>query len=193
MHRLFSSSPTHTYFRSTLYFKHFQLGQSLITLLSRILMLSSEWKNKDGIRSQVLKFLNANGRTRYKTCWPSVDLMLSTRIRSPKTTMLSARSLNLCPTFWRGQSLDLVSSMAWARPVSILYLLATHIINSFYLDALFYDVYTHLAELHLSDIGIEVKWQDVSVYNDNSDRWGSTREYFLLPMYRLPIGTMNLM
>jgi len=60
-------------------------------------------------------------------------------------------------------------------------------------NALFYDVYTHLAELHLSDIGIEVKWQDVSVYNDNSDRWGSTREYFLLPMYRLPIGTMNLM
>lgn len=59
-------------------------------------------------------------------------------------------------------------------------------------DALFYDVYTHLAELHLADVGIDVCWKDVIVVdNKNLDRWGKTREYFLLPLYRLPIGRMS--
>ncbi|KAJ3928247.1 MAG: arginine methyl transferase [Lentinula lateritia] len=59
-------------------------------------------------------------------------------------------------------------------------------------NALFYDVYTHLAELHLADVGIDVCWKDVIVVdNKNLDRWGKTREYFLLPLYRLPIGRMS--
>ncbi|KAF5370651.1 hypothetical protein D9758_001991 [Tetrapyrgos nigripes] len=57
-------------------------------------------------------------------------------------------------------------------------------------NALFYDVYTHLAELHLSEVGVNVRWQDVQVYNDDMERWGKTREYFTLPIYRLPVGQM---
>lgn len=70
------------------------------------------------------------------------------------------------------------------------YHIATRV-DQFNSDALFYDVYTRLAELHLSDVGVELKWKDVSVYNDTMDRWGKTREYFLLPLYRLPIGSMS--
>ncbi|KAJ3775067.1 arginine methyl transferase [Lentinula raphanica] len=59
-------------------------------------------------------------------------------------------------------------------------------------NALFHDVYTHLAELHLAEVGIDVTWEDVSVSDErNLDRWGKTREYFLLPLYRLPIGRMS--
>ncbi|KAJ4483369.1 arginine methyl transferase [Lentinula aciculospora] len=59
-------------------------------------------------------------------------------------------------------------------------------------NALFYDVYTHLAELHLADLGVDVCWKDVEVSDDkNLDRWGKTREYFRLPLYRLPIGRMS--
>ncbi|THU95644.1 arginine methyl transferase [Dendrothele bispora CBS 962.96] len=57
-------------------------------------------------------------------------------------------------------------------------------------NALFYDVYTHLSELHLSEVGVNVKWQDVRVDNDNTEKWGKTREYFTLPIYRLPLGQM---
>lgn len=80
--------------------------------------------------------------------------------------------------------------MVWAQLVSIFYHIATRV-DQFNSDALFYDVYTRLAELHLSDVGVELKWKDVSVYNDTMDRWGKTREYFLLPLYRLPIGSMS--
>lgn len=59
-------------------------------------------------------------------------------------------------------------------------------------DALFYDVYTHLSELHLADVGIDIQWADVDVIaSGNADRWGQTKEYFALPTYRLPIGRMR--
>ncbi|KAJ3790790.1 arginine methyl transferase [Lentinula aff. detonsa] len=59
-------------------------------------------------------------------------------------------------------------------------------------NVLFYDVYTHVAELHLADVGIDVSWKDVRISDDkNLDRWGKTREYFSLPSYRLPIGRMS--
>ncbi|KAF8345874.1 hypothetical protein F5887DRAFT_963913 [Amanita rubescens] len=48
-------------------------------------------------------------------------------------------------------------------------------------NLLFYDVYTRIAELHLSDVGLD---------DGENNRWGSSREYFTVPTYRLPIGTM---
>ncbi|KAG5648486.1 hypothetical protein DXG03_003097 [Asterophora parasitica] len=54
---------------------------------------------------------------------------------------------------------------------------------------LFYDVYTHIAELHLADVGIDMQWSDVDVsFDAKDDRWGDSRKYFSLPLYRLPIG-----
>lgn len=62
------------------------------------------------------------------------------------------------------------------------------------IDALFYDVYTHLSELHLAEIGLDVEWRDLDVTPSSSEaRWGQTREYFSLPIYRLPIGMMKIM
>jgi len=59
------------------------------------------------------------------------------------------------------------------------------------LDALFYDVYTHITELHLADVGIDVQWFDVDVNFDvGENRWGESRKYFTLPLYRLPLGKM---
>jgi len=58
-------------------------------------------------------------------------------------------------------------------------------------DALFYDVYTHIAELNLADIGLDVEWYDVDVTTDDEDRWGQSRSYFSLPIYRLPIAKMK--
>ncbi|EGN99888.1 hypothetical protein SERLA73DRAFT_106759 [Serpula lacrymans var. lacrymans S7.3] len=59
-------------------------------------------------------------------------------------------------------------------------------------NALFYDVYTHLSELHLAEDGLDVDWSDVEVGTDESEnRWGKTREYFTLPIYRLPVGHMK--
>jgi len=55
-------------------------------------------------------------------------------------------------------------------------------------DALFYDVYTHLSELHLNQVGLEVVWDDVDVSEEKQGRWGQTRKYFTLPFYRLPIA-----
>jgi len=56
-------------------------------------------------------------------------------------------------------------------------------------NPLFYDVYTHIAELHLADIGIDVEWFNVNVTPDmNENRWGETRKYFTLPLYLLPLG-----
>ncbi len=43
--------------------------------------------------------------------------------------------------------------------------------------------------LHLSDVGLDVQWYDVDVSNEDG-RWGSSREYFTVPTYRLPIGIM---
>ncbi|KAL4242833.1 RMT2/GAMT Methyltransferase [Abortiporus biennis] len=58
-------------------------------------------------------------------------------------------------------------------------------------NALFYDVYTHVSELHLADVGIDIEWSDVDVSSGSDERWGSTRDYFALPIYRLPIGKMR--
>lgn len=55
-------------------------------------------------------------------------------------------------------------------------------------NALFYDVYTHLAELHLSELGIDVEWEDIDVATMPGEvRWGNTREYFAMRLYRLPV------
>ena len=60
-----------------------------------------------------------------------------------------------------------------------------------YIDPLFYDVYTHIAEVHLAEVGINVQWSDVDVGVDvEDDRWGDSRKYFDLPLYRLPVGSM---
>ncbi len=59
-------------------------------------------------------------------------------------------------------------------------------------DPLFYDVYTHVSELHLADVGVDVEWRDVDV-SDGKDRWGKTRQYFNLPLYRLPVGRMGIL
>jgi len=66
------------------------------------------------------------------------------------------------------------------------------VVIDIYLDAFFYDVYTHISELHLISIGLEVEWSDVDVASEDKDRWGQRREYFSLPIYRLPLGRMKL-
>ncbi|KAH9944512.1 uncharacterized protein BXZ73DRAFT_39729 [Epithele typhae] len=58
-------------------------------------------------------------------------------------------------------------------------------------NALFYDVYTHVSELHLADVGMDVEWSDVDVFEGDADRWGKTREYFAMRTYRLPIAKMR--
>jgi protein arginine N-methyltransferase 2 len=56
------------------------------------------------------------------------------------------------------------------------------------LDASFYDVYTHLAELHLATVGIDVEWAEIDVATQEAVRWGETQGYFSMRLYRLPIG-----
>lgn len=58
-------------------------------------------------------------------------------------------------------------------------------------NALFYDVYTRVSELHLADVGMEVEWSDVDVHAGSDIRWGKTREYFGQRLYRLPLGRMR--
>lgn len=58
-------------------------------------------------------------------------------------------------------------------------------------DALFYDVYTHVSELHLAEVGMDVEWSDVDVFDNDQQRWGKTREYFGRRLYRLPIAQMR--
>lgn len=58
-------------------------------------------------------------------------------------------------------------------------------------DALFYDVYTYVSELHLAEIGMDVEWSDVDVFANSEERWGKTREYFGRRLYRLPIAQMR--
>ncbi|KAI0288539.1 S-adenosyl-L-methionine-dependent methyltransferase [Russula brevipes] len=55
-------------------------------------------------------------------------------------------------------------------------------------NASFYDVYSHLAEIHLSTVGIDVEWEDVDVATQEAVRWGDTRGYFSMRLYRLPVG-----
>lgn len=58
-------------------------------------------------------------------------------------------------------------------------------------NALFYDVYTRISDLNLADIGLDVEWSDVDVTTDEEERWGKSREYFTMPIYRLPIAKMK--
>lgn len=60
-------------------------------------------------------------------------------------------------------------------------------------DALFYDVYTHVSELHLANVGIDIEWSDVDVSAGSEHRWGETKEYFGSGLYRLPIGKMRVL
>lgn len=60
-------------------------------------------------------------------------------------------------------------------------------------DVLFYDVYTNVAELHLSNVGLDVTWKQLSVAPKvTEDRWGGSLQYFSLPFYQLPIAKMRL-
>ncbi|KAI0699562.1 S-adenosyl-L-methionine-dependent methyltransferase [Cytidiella melzeri] len=58
-------------------------------------------------------------------------------------------------------------------------------------NAMFYDVYTHVSELHLAEVGLDVEWSDVDVFSDSGYRWGKTREYFGRRLYRLPVSKMR--
>jgi len=58
-------------------------------------------------------------------------------------------------------------------------------------DASFYDVYTHLAEVHLAGIGIDIEWEDVDVSTQEVVRWDNNREYFSMRLYRLPVGKVR--
>ena len=62
-------------------------------------------------------------------------------------------------------------------------------------DALFYDVYTQMSELHLSAVGLSVDWSDVDLMKDplEVDKWGGTRNYFSMRFYRLPIARMSIL
>jgi protein arginine N-methyltransferase 2 len=96
----------------------------------------------------------------------------------------------------QGQNPDLAFSTAWEQLVrsSSFVLLYSDFASRIQLsDALFYDVYTRLSDLHLADIGVDVEWSDVDVTETNKDRWGETREYFTMPIYRLPEGRMRAM
>ncbi|KAF8161132.1 arginine methyl transferase [Crassisporium funariophilum] len=60
-------------------------------------------------------------------------------------------------------------------------------------NAFFYDIYTHISELHLIGVGLEVDWSDIDVsFDAQEERWGQSREYFSLPIYRLPVGKMKI-
>jgi hypothetical protein len=91
------------------------------------------------------------------------------------------------------QTHDLASSTVWERQVcfSDLYNHDWAQLTTTPLDALFYDVYTHVAELHLAGVGIDVEWTDVDVAAQEAVRWGETQKYFSMRLYRLPIGRIR--
>jgi protein arginine N-methyltransferase 2 len=81
--------------------------------------------------------------------------------------------------------------MAWAQPVRLCSNFVFYELN-ISTDALFYDVYTRLSELHLADAGADVVWSDVDVSaQKDEERWGETRKYFSLPVYHLPIAKLK--
>jgi len=44
-------------------------------------------------------------------------------------------------------------------------------------NALFYDVYSNISELHLAELGVDIQWHQVSVLEDADelkDRWGNS-------------------
>jgi type IV protein arginine methyltransferase len=38
---------------------------------------------------------------------------------------------------------------------------------------------------------MDVEWSDVDVYADREQRWGKTREYFGMRLYRLPVSKIR--
>ncbi|WVQ94235.1 arginine N-methyltransferase 2 [Kwoniella sp. CBS 9459] len=61
-------------------------------------------------------------------------------------------------------------------------------------NATIYAVSSHLAELHLEDVGLETEWHDVLIPESlREEVWqGVRRRYWELPGYRLPIAKMRL-
>ena len=102
-------------------------------------------------------------------------------------------SSGTCRTYYLVRSRGLASSTGWAQPVRIHLLRPWYLLTGAAIDALFYDVYTRVSELHLADVGIDVEWSDVDVFEGDADRWGKTREYFAMRTYRLPVGRMKLL
>jgi protein arginine N-methyltransferase 2 len=83
--------------------------------------------------------------------------------------------------------------MAWEQlvrfyPYVLLFSYSSHAQFS---DTLFYDVYTRLSDLHLADVGVDVEWSDVDIMQGDEDRWGETKRYFTVPIYRLPTCKMR--
>jgi hypothetical protein len=91
------------------------------------------------------------------------------------------------------QTPDLASSTVWEQRVRVFNVQYNRdmMLNTALLDASFYDVYTHLAELHLAAVGIDVDWVDVDVATQEAVRWGETHGYFSMRLYRLPIGRVR--
>lgn len=87
----------------------------------------------------------------------------------------------------------LASSTVWERPVRFSGLSYNHdmVLITKLVDGSFYDVYTHLAELHLAAVGIDVEWADVDVATQEAVRWGDTQGYFSMRIYRLPVGRIR--
>lgn len=57
-------------------------------------------------------------------------------------------------------------------------------------NPLFYDVYGHICEIHLAGVDISIQWSDIDVGNSTDHHWGCSRNYFTLPLYRLPLGRL---
>ena len=112
---------------------------------------------------------------------------------NPFLSQRCMRSLAICRTSLQDQNLDSAFSTVWEQLVCIHLSLSVFLITkcACITDALFYDVYTHLSDLHLADVGVDVKWSDVYIQHEDVDRWGKTREYFSVPIYRLPVGRMR--
>jgi len=92
-------------------------------------------------------------------------------------------------SFSQAHRLDLVFSMGLEQPVCPS-LISCHKSHRCHSDALFYDVYSRLAELHLAELGLHVDWCEVDArtVDAGESRWISSKEYFKVPLYKLPIG-----
>ncbi|KAJ8126947.1 hypothetical protein O1611_g6694 [Lasiodiplodia mahajangana] len=59
-----------------------------------------------------------------------------------------------------------------------------------------YDVYTKVVEMHLTDVGLDVEWNELDVdmkglEEEGKGEWeGVKRRYWTLDKYRLPIITL---
>jgi protein arginine N-methyltransferase 2 len=46
--------------------------------------------------------------------------------------------------------------------------------------------------MHLQKIGLDVDWNDIDVTAEDEERWLRSRQYFSLPLYRLPIVKLRV-